>query len=198
MGLPIPFRPLAALASLLWLAACTEAAGPSFYLLESPARPAPTAVAEAGPVVGLREVALPLYARRPQIPVLEANGSVAVSDANRWAEEPARAVSRLIAGVVAAEIGRPVLVEPWPPEIAPEQRVDVEIDYLIGALGGELRLEGQLRTLATGRPESAVTRPFAITEPVSGTTYGDLVAAHGRALAALGRTIAADLARLGP
>lgn len=196
MGLPLPLRSLAALGAALWLAACTQASGPVFYLLETPA-PVPAAERPAaGAEIGLREIALPLYARRPQIPVLEPDGSVTLSDGHRWAEEPARATTRLVARAISAELGRPVLVEPWPPEVRPGIRVDVDVGYLIGSFGSTLRLEGQYRAIAADRPEVPATAPFEIIEPVAGPDYADLITAQRRALTALGTAIAADLRRL--
>lgn len=189
-------HPLALLALVVGLAACTQVTEPTFYLLET-AGPKPTTAptTSAGDVIGLREIDLPLYARRPQIPVLAPDGSVSVSDAHRWAEEPARATTRLIARRISASLGRPLVVEPWPPEIVPRARVDVEIDYVIGSLGGVFRLEGQYRSFATGSPSSAVTTPFALEEPVTGPSHADLVAAQSRALTALADAIAAVLRR---
>lgn len=195
MRRPSPPRPLALLAGLA-LAACSATPEPRFYLLGGGELPAAAPAPRAERVIGLREIALPLYARRAQIPVLEADGAIAVSDLHRWAEEPPRAVSRLVARTVAAETGATVVVEPWGTEIVPDLRVDIAADYLIGALGGELRLDGEVRLFRRGDPGSAITRPFAIREPLGGESHADLVDAHARALTALGRLVAADLRRL--
>lgn len=185
-------RPSIILASLvLALAAgCAPSPGPAFYLLEPAARP--TGVV-SGPVVGLREIALPLYARRAQIAVLGPGGEITLSDDHRWAEEPPRAASRQIARDLSARLNRPVVVEPWPEGAAPETRVDVEVDVFVGALGGEVRLAGQYRLVDPARPEAAALHWFELSEPVADDTFGALVAAHRRALSALAATIAADL-----
>lgn len=192
---------LTVLAPLL-LAAC--AAGPTpdrSYLLEAPPLAvAPAPVAGAAPV-GLRELALPLYARRPQIAAEDEAGRVAASDAHRWAEDPPRAATRLVARRLAALRGGDVFADPWPQGAAPEIVATIEIDRLLGAPGGEARLDGQL-TLACARArDRRETRPFALRVPVaeSGEPEGRaaLAEAYGAALAALAGETATALAAFG-
>lgn len=177
------------------LAACAATQEPASYLLEAAPRAQPAGPLD-GPALGLREVELPLYARRPQMATIGPGGEVSSSDLHRWAEEPPRAASRLIARALSASLARPVVVEPWPPGVAPAALVDVDVDYLIGALGGELRLGGQYRLTGVDGSGGAA-RPFDMREPVAGETYGALAAAHGRALDALADLVAADLVAAG-
>ncbi|MEM7507030.1 MAG: PqiC family protein [Pseudomonadota bacterium] len=193
----MPPRIPALLAALgLLVGACTATQEPSFYLLEPPGTTdrVPTGPV-IGPVIGLREFALPLYARRQQIAVLGADGAVAVSDLHRWVEDPSRAITRVVARSLSAGLDRPVVVEPWPPGVAPEQRVDVEVDLLLGALDGDLRLEGQYRVIRAAGPAGGRVTPFALVEPVGGPRYNDLVLAHGRILQRLAAAIEADIRR---
>lgn len=184
---------IAALAALAAVAACTTAPEPVSYILEAEARPVG---AVSGPALGLREVDLPLYARRSQIATLGARGEITLSDFHLWAEEQPRAVSRLVARSLAAALGRPVAVEPWPPGVAPEGLVDVDVDVLIGSLGGEVRLGGEYRVIAPdGR--MAAASGFEIVEPLRDDSYGALVAGHADALGALADRVAADMAAAG-
>lgn len=179
---------------LALLAACAAAPEPVSYILDADP---PTAGALTGPEIGMREVELPLYARRPQIATVGADGAISLSDLHRWAEEPPRAASRLMARSLAATLARPVAIEPWPPGVAPTVLVDVDVDYMIGALDGDLRLGGQYRLIAPGAAAAAVTRAFDLAEPLAGEGYPALVGAHDRALTALADMIAGDLAASG-
>lgn len=180
-------RPALALATLLTIGGCADALGPSYYLLEAPGAAAPAAT--AGPVLGLREIALPLYARRPQMAVREVTGEVQLSDNHRWAEEPPRAATRLLARLLSNRTGRAIAIEPWSIDIDPKTLVQVEADYLIGSLAGEIRFSGQVRIIDRSGQRVVRIEPFEITAPV-GETHANLAAAHGVAVAALADHIA--------
>ncbi len=173
------------------LSACAPAPGPVSYLLDAEAHP--TGVL-SGELIGLREIDLPLYARRPQIAVLGAGGEVTLNEDNRWAEEPPRAASRHVARVLAARLNRPVVIEPWPQGVSPKVRVDIDVDYFIGSLGGELRLGGQYRLVQATAPSDAQIRSFDYVETLEGEGFGALVKGHSRALSRLSEEIARDLA----
>ncbi|WP_157982079.1 membrane integrity-associated transporter subunit PqiC [Oceanicella sp. SM1341] len=184
-------------AALLALAGCAEATGPSYYLLE-PAQPE-TSTREQdtdGPLIGLREVGLPLYARRPQIAVLQPDGTMIASDLNRWASDPARGATVLLSRQLSNRLGQPVVTEPWPLGTRPERLVQVEVDYFAGSLGGTLRLSGQTRVSAYGRGDDTRSRGFDITVPVADESYAALARAHGEALSRLAGQIAAMMAPL--
>ncbi len=175
----------------LLLAACAAAApeGPNFYLLDAPLPEA--APASDAAEVGLRELALPLYARRPQMAVATESGALLVSDDHRWAEEPARAATRLVARALAARRGAPVYADPWPQGARPEIVATVEVDRFVGALGGEIALEGQITLARLAARNRAETATFSIRAPVAGQDHAALAAAYGAALDEL----AAELAR---
>ncbi|WP_170317748.1 PqiC family protein [Paroceanicella profunda] len=188
-------RHFALSAALLALAACSEATGPAYYLLEPPQSEVSTGEQDAnGTLIGLREVGLPLYARRPQIASLQPDGTILASDANRWASDPARGATILLSRELSNRLATPVVTEPWPLGTRPEQLVQVEVDYFAGSLGGELRLSGQVRVSAYGRGDDTRSRGFDIRVPVDGETYGALARAHGVALARLADDISAMMA----
>ena len=179
----------------LFLGACAGESEPVYHLL---APTGPTPAAGTGQVIGLREIALPRYARRAQIAVLGEGGAITLSDTHRWAEEPPRAASRLVARTLAGALGQPVVVEPWPGGAAPALLVEVEVDYFIGAIGGELRLSGQIRVRAPSRGGASRIHPFDLSEPVGPDGFTDLVASHARALARLAAIIAEATRRIDP
>lgn len=192
----IRFVTLTALSALI-LAGCAAAPEPRQYLLEAPAVTAPAAANTAAISLGLREIALPLYARRQQIAAFDAAGTVMASDDHRWAEEPAPAATRLLARTITDQTGGQVFVEPWGQSAAPDLVAAVEVDRFIGTLGGEVVLIGQLEVSTargTARPQ---TFPFNITAPVGSEEWPALTAAYGAAVADLGRFIAAKTAEIG-
>lgn len=188
----MPLRRLLPALALV-LAACAAPVEPAYYLLDPALPPMAQANADARPL-GLREIQLPLYARRTSVPALGANGAVTLDDSQRWAEEPPRAMSRVLARALATRAERPVLNEPWPPSAVPGAIVSVEVDRFIGRPGGQLRFIGQYRIDPRGQGGETVVDGFAIEEDV-GADYAALVAAHGRALVALAALIADDLPR---
>ncbi len=180
-------RPAVA-ALLVAVASCGAVEDPAFYLLEPPK--AGRAASPSGTVIGLREVRLPLYARRPQIATIDADGAVTLSDLNRWADDPPRAVSRTIAGALADAASMIVLIEPWSSEDRPGVRIDVTFDLLIGALDGSVRGEGLYSIYDLDQTASPTNRTFALEEPVADASYPGLVAAHQRLLVRLGSELA--------
>lgn len=176
------------------LAGCSTSTEPAYYLL-GPAGLATTEAPQSAPsgqIIGLRELALPLYVRRTQIASVGADGAVTLSDDHRWAEEPPRAATRVVGRTLTALTGNTVVIEPWPTGIEPNVRVDIEVDYFAGSLGGELQLAGQYR-IVRGDGTPPTTRGFRLVEEAAGDGYDQLVQAHRRALEALARLIFEEL-----
>lgn len=177
----------------LSLAGCTSSQEPAYYVLgpgaandaRAPTRPSPA-------LIGLRELALPLYARRAQIASVGPDGAISLSDDHRWADDPPRAVSRVVARTLTVLTSWSVIIEPWPVGLEPDVRVDIEVDYFAGTLGGELRLSGQYRIIRKNGP-SPVTKTFSVTERSADESYAALVDSHTRALEALARRISLEL-----
>lgn len=185
-------RPYFALALLMLAAACSSPVGPYFYLLEAPAGAA-QATAPSRLSVGVREIGLPLYARRPQMAVRDETGAIVSIDEHRWADDPPHAATRLVARRLATLRGAPAYVDPWPQGAEPDLIATVEVDRFLGALGGEVAFDGQYTVADVDRREGAVTRPFAISVPVQGSDYAALAAAYGEALSNLADILAEAL-----
>lgn len=179
------FHPIFAALALL-TAACAAAPEQRQYLLEGPTTPtAPLTSPAELKALGLREIAFPLYARRAQIASRGADGAITATDDFRWAEEPARAATRLVARILAERLSKPTYVEPWPQGATPNAIATIEVDRFIGSLGGEVVLEGQATVSASARGGERRTTRFRLTEPVLGATHADLARAYGAALAQL-------------
>ena len=182
------------LLSGLVLAGCTESNEPAYYVLETNTNrmAGDGASVRSTSLIGLRELALPLYARRTQIATVGPDGAINLSDDHRWAEDPPRAASRVVARTLTALTGRPVAIEPWPAGVEPEVRVDVEIDYFAGTLAGDIVLSGNFRIVRMdGRLPT--TRGFSLTERSADASYAALVGSHTRALEELARLVSTEL-----
>lgn len=187
------FRPLLAVFALL-TAACASAPEQRQYLLDAPtAATTPLSAPKELTALGLREIAFPLYARRAQIASRGVDGAITATDDFRWAEEPARASTRLVARILAERLSKPTYVEPWPQGATPDVIATIEVDRFIGSLGGEVVLEGQATVATPGHNVERRTTRFALTEPVSGPTHADLARAYGAALARLSDVVGGAL-----
>lgn len=78
--------------------------------------------------------------------------------------------------------------------MTPTRRVDIDVDYFIGSLGGDLRLGGQYRLVEATTPSAAAITTFDYTETLDAPTYAALVAGHSLALNRLAEDIAQELA----
>jgi len=156
-------RALACLLLGVWLlSACSSGPPPKLYLLEPLKTEESTQTSATGPSLeslGMVQVSLPGYASNPQISSINPDGTVTQDTDHRWAEEPATAISRLLADRLRERADATVLLEPWPRDYRPMARVEVVFDRLLreprgGAdmAGHILLLSGDGRTLLRSVP----------------------------------------------
>lgn len=174
-----------ALAALALLAACATATEERtrYYLLPKPA-PAERVVF-AGDTVALRELDLPLYARTAEIAYIGPAGAVALAEEDRWADEPARAMTRALAGALREALDTPVVVEPWGRAVKPVLRIDISVDRFIGAPGGAVDFSGDFQIVRLDDRETVSAQGFDIAVPTGGPGFDALTRAHSAALARL-------------
>ena len=180
-------RNLLGILTIALLAACAAPVETKRYLLTPSAAPVSAA---AAPVIGLREIALPLYARRQEIASSAEDGAILASGDHLWADDLPRAATRLIARRLSAGGGE-AYAEPWPAGAAPELIAAVDVDRFVGALGGDTIFAGVItitRPDGRGRP---VRRPFDIRTSANGPGYHALTEAYSAALSALADEIGA-------
>lgn len=170
------------------LAGCTSA--PSrFYTLNATASTEGTPHADDSILVG--PVTIPAQVDRPQFTVQVGPNRVALDEFNRWAGPLGENIANVVAEDLSVMLGTPrVAVAPlagFNPtcrlaldiqrfETVPGKSVLVDAIWVVNRAGG-VSLSG--RTVAT--------------EPVKGTDYNLLAAAHSRALAQVSRDIAAAI-----
>lgn len=183
------------IAALVALGGCAATPDPTYYLLPSPAlsKGAPY----SGGTIAVRELALPLYARAQQVASLGEDGSVALSDDHRWADEPARASTRTFVAALKQSTGAPIVAEPWPASVSPAIRIDVAVDRFIGDVrGGELEFTGQYRIVRSGDGDGDQDS-FSYRVPIDGPGYKSLAAAHSAAIMRLAEEVAARITSAG-
>jgi hypothetical protein len=187
----------APLAAALLLAGCAGLGAPSalptLALLPDPPRPAVAAPA-SGRSVAVSALSLPAYADRAGVARVGPDGRAAQSVDEQWGDPLGRAATLAFARALAERTGALALAEPWPPEFAPDARVDVIVTRLI-ADADTLRFDGEYRVATARGPALAAARRFAITAPVAGPGLDALGAAHAAALAALAEEVAPTLGR---
>ena len=88
-----------------------------------------------------------------------------------------------------------MVVEPWPQGVRPKVRVDIDVDYFIGSLGGEVRLGGQYRLVRAATPSDAEITSFEYVEPLATDGFEALVKGHSAALSRLADDVAEGLSR---
>ena len=175
---------------ILMAATCVACGGPnpSLYLLPpSPDGATPT----ASLAIALREVALPSYARDARLAERQATGAIVHLDEHRWADAPARTVTRTLARHLQAETGRLVVVEPWAAQINPAATVAITVDVFDGARGGRADMRGRVTVHTAGAaPEARLQYlSFSISTPVRGTAFTDVMQAFSTNLATLAKQI---------
>ena len=138
---------LMAVAAVLVLSACGGGPPPRLYLLQAPTVPtdAPENADPSGiEALGIKLVKLPGYASDQRIATRQEDDVIIQLSDQRWAEEPADAISRLLAEQLRQRAGSTVLVEPWPRDYNPQARVEVFIDTLLREPDGGAHISGQI------------------------------------------------------
>ncbi|MGH8766435.1 MAG: PqiC family protein [Burkholderiales bacterium] len=178
-----------ALLGALALAGCGSTPKTNFYTLSPAAAPAPTG-ARVSYSVAIGAIALPDGIDRPQLVVRTGANQVSVAEFERWVGAPKDEIARALAANLTKFLdGASVYAYPQSANISAECNVLVDVQRFDSALGDAATIEvlWQVRP-ARGAPKSGRS---VVREPAGGAGYDALVAAHGRALVAVSRDIAA-------
>lgn len=189
-----------ALAALLALAALAACRGPvpaiHYYTLTPQVAPA-AAPAASSASVGVGPLDIPRVLDRPQIVTRTAENQLAMAEFDRWGGSLAGDILAVVTQDLSALLGSDrVVAHPWARFITPDFRVPLEILRFDGTTDGEVTLTATWAVHAGTEQVPRVVRKSTIVERATEPGYADLVAAHSRALDALSRQIAAELARL--
>jgi len=171
------------------LGGCGSTPQASFYTLSSEAL---RERVETGPAYGvvIDPVTVPEVVDRPQLVLRTASNQVTIAEQARWAEPLKTEIPRVVADNLA-QLLEGARVTAYPQRAFPDTayRVTIDVQRFDSALGdaATVQVSWTVRALKAGptRSGSIVAR-----EPVQGAGYAALVAAHGRALAAVSTQIA--------
>lgn len=153
--------------------------------------------AHPGVKLGLNPVTIPESLRRSQIATRQHGNQFEFSEFNRWAG----VLERDLAAVVGDNLGVLLGIEkvdyfPWMRHFTPNYRVDIDIQRLDGALGGEAVLNARWAIAdATGKEFLAGARSV-FRHPLESSSYEALVKAESLLIAELSKKVAGELDRL--
>src|SRR5262245_35504191 len=199
-------RRLVGLAAIVGVTSCAVTDSTQYYTLGLAPAGGATSIAKAAipgaglpasaPVsIGVGPVILPAYLERPQIVTRSTADQVEISTFNRWAEPLEDGIAR----VLGEEIGATVPTEriatyPWRgvTSRAIQYQVVVAVLRFDGRPNGDVVLDARWRILGRDGAEMAFRRS-TITEPASAPGFVPMIAAMTRAVAVLGREIAAEI-----
>jgi uncharacterized lipoprotein YmbA len=172
------------------LAACGSSPKANFYTLSSAVPPQQVPMATAPYRIAIGAVTVPDVIDRPQIVTRTGANQVTIDEFARWAEPLQGEIPRVIAANLSREVpGALVFTYPQSASMDADCRLLIEVQRFDSAPGDSATLE-VLWTLRPAKGASSSGRSVA-REAAGGPGYDHLVAAHGRALAAVSRDIAA-------
>lgn len=194
------FTAMAACALLfLATAGCAPTPPSDFYVLTPMAAADEPAGAPAGEAlsVSVGPVKIPEYLNRAQIVTRAGRNRLDVNEFNRWGGALASNLSTVIAENLSALLGTDeVFVFPTQDPVSPRYRVLLTIAKFDGILGESAVLDARWLITGPRRREQLATGRTTIREMPEGGDYDSYVAAQSRALEALSREIAAEIALL--
>lgn len=180
---------LAAAAALV--SSCGFSKPSTFYVLDDDALPEQSAVStEANRIlIGIEPVFMPNYLDKPQIVIRQTDDvTLTASEFNRWAEQPANAIPRVLANAVSARAGYPAAKQINMNRDAFPYRLYVEVLRFDASFDGKAVLDAWWTVLTDSGKLLRRTRT-TLTVP-AGKTYADVVAAERKLLKDFGAVIA--------
>lgn len=168
------------------LAACGSSPEPRYYALSTLAPP--SAQSGGGGAIEVGPVTVPDMVDRAQIVTRIGERQLQIAEQARWIAPLRYEIARVVADDLAAASGRPVAAWPQSAGLADPLRVSLDVQRFESASDAVL-----IEAVWTLRPPQGAARSgrSIITEPVQGTGYDALAAAHSRALAHLSRDLLA-------
>lgn len=177
------------------LAACASA--PSRFYTLAPIASAqakhPSGGAASQLAIKIEPVEIPDYLNRPQIVTREGLNGVKLAEFDRWAGSLSENISTVLAEDLAQLLGSDhVLVNEGPPLEKPDYTVAMRLLRLDCLPGDRVLLKAQWRLFSRdGKRE--VSHVSDITQKITDSEYGTMVAAVNQALAQVSREIAAEI-----
>lgn len=178
----------------LFLAGCGSTPPSTLYVIEAQA-PANVRTVTEGRRVEVVAVRIPDLWDRPQIVLSKPGGQVDFNEFNRWAVPLKSEVPRVVTRNLVSLLGSSTvwLREDFP-GAKPDLRVQISIEQIEAVAGQQLRLEAAWAIRGSDAAAALKVGRGVIQEPLSDTSYASVVAATSRALLALSRDVARDVA----
>ena len=150
--------------------------------------------AKATKIVAVYPVELPDSVNRIQMVRRSGSNRLEISAFNRWADYPDRLVQQVVEEnlQMLAPHAR-VVHHPWPTGVKPDVTVHFQFRELVGTIDKEMLLTAVWSVISSHNPAEEQVRRTTLSEPIPGSGFDDLAAAHSSVLAALCREVAAVL-----
>lgn len=191
--------PAACALLILAAAGCAPTPPSDFYVLTPTAAAGDSAAAPSREPLSLSvgPVKIPEYLNRAQIVTRAGQNRLDVNEFNRWGGSLASNLSSVIAENLSVLLGTDeVFVFPTQDPVSPRFRVILSVAKFDGTLGESAMLDARWLITGPRRREQLATGRTEIRETPNGDDYESYVAAQSRAVEALSREIAAEIAAL--
>jgi len=171
--------------------ACGSSAKTYYYTLQTDA--VSEAAAKQRGSIAITALNLPEIVDRPQLVLRAGDTQVTISDNHLWGQPLKSEIARNLAAHLAQETDAArVLLPGQTGHDEAESKIAIDILRFDSVPGTSATIEANWSVRRKGTSQSVSGHAF-VKEAVGGAGYDALVAAHGRALARLGREIAASL-----
>jgi uncharacterized lipoprotein YmbA len=148
-------------------------------------------------IIGIRSVDLPGYVNRTQIVTRKGPNQLEISSLHRWADYPDRMVQQMLGENLQVLMpDARVANAPWPIGLKPDVTVTFKFLELIGTPDDQVRLSAEWTIDTDDVASAARLYRMNTSEPMTGSGFDELVAAHSRALAALCKKVADSLSAM--
>lgn len=191
-------KPLIALMmSILLLAGCSAVSEKKTYfyslspIVEVPTNsPAPSSDFS----LGLGPMAFPKLLDRPQIITRSGDNKIEREEFHQWGGSLEQEFLQvLVDNLETLTRSSRIYIYPWDSRRRPKYQVRLTVSRFDGKPGKQVQLRVRWQLLGERGKSEIKVQQSLITEPVSGTTFSDYVAAQSRAIAQLAREIKAAL-----
>jgi uncharacterized lipoprotein YmbA len=144
--------------------------------------------------IGIHPLELPGYVNRTYMTTRSSQHQLEMSSLHRWAEYPDRMVQRVLGDNLRVLLPRARVVDPpWPVGLHADFSLAVQFRELIKTPENDVLLSASWTITDMAEPSAMQSHRIVLAEPVEGSGYDDLAAAHSRALEELCRSIASTL-----
>ena len=191
-------RALAAVFVAAIVFGCGTTPPPKFYVM----RPLSTVeAAESGGSgealgfgLGVGPIRLPRYLERPQIVTRSGDSELIVNDLARWGGGLEPETLRILGNNLALLLGtNRVAVYPIPGLFPIKYKVLMDVEQFDGEAGGDLILRVRWLLVSPENGETLEAKYETFTEPMTSSSFDDLVSSHSRILATFSRSIATTI-----